>query len=159
MSLKAMLFCVLVLLATAPVASARQADNIPNPPLTVSANSHGDTGKKAMRLTLFARSATDMPVPGVKVFVRVRINPRVHFRLVLARPLGPYETLKVSKDGKLLTWSMYSAPPNTGSSARLPFKFFVPRQKETDNFSVQVWGTTIEGTQPTPPLGLVWGTA
>ena len=69
--------------------------------------------------------------------------------------------VKVSTDGKLLTWSMFSAPPNTGLPARLPIAlyFSFPETDSNVAISVTVWGYTVEGSKPTEPQTYTWGRA
>jgi hypothetical protein len=154
---KAFLIFALVLLMAAPAALAHRSDNIPNPPLQVWANK-GPVLSGAVRGLLFARSATDMPVPYVKVIVTTcRYGQQLPFEYNLGRTLdNSFETVKASNDGRTITWRMFSAPPNTGMPTRLPIQFTLAQNKGGPTFCVLVHGWTNEGTKPTATTRLVW---
>ena len=154
----------LVVVSLARAGTATTKDNIPDPPLTTRLSVNSDkvvNGVDRIRLMLMARSATDMPVPGVKVYLRVYTRGDVRFLFGLGRKLGANESLVKSKSVKNeWIWSMYSAPANTGAPARLPLQFFVtPVTKDGQGFSLTVWGRTIEGSKPTPQQTFAMGVA
>src|SRR3569833_4040320 len=135
-------------------ATAKAKGGTPDPPLSPTLSVH-DPGTKdgleVIRLLLLARSGTDMPVPGVKVYLRIYTHGDVHFLVGLGRKLGPNETLVKAKSvHNEWVWSMYSAPPNTGDPARLPLQVILNPLKYGQSINMTAWGRTIEGTKPTP---------
>jgi hypothetical protein len=148
----------------APRAGARSfapaAAPIPNPPLavwmTVDASSHADN---VFGVTLWAQSATDMPVPYVKVVVTTcQFCQQTSFQLAYhARHLNPkYETLIPFNGGRSLWWYMFSAPANTAQPAKLTLDFALPYGHGGPTFCVSASGYTDVSPFWTLPVSITW---
>jgi hypothetical protein len=152
----------------APGASARSfapassvASPIPYPPLavwmTVDASNQDPN---VFGVTVYAQSATDMPVPYVKAVVTTcRFGQQRPFVMAhRTRHLDPQqETLLPFNGGQSLSWYMFSAPADTAQPAKLTLDFLLPAGGSGPTFCVSVSGYTDEASIWTTPVSITWG--